>query len=253
MNNATSANLLLPARWDKRIHVALPIRITCWDAENRPRLQMACTFDISPHGARISGLRGIQEAGEIVAVERGKTRTYCRVAWIGEDNSELRGQIGLECIESEKQMWEAELAQMQESYEPLVIGQQSTPRSYTGPQMQRRTPRFPISGTAELLRLASEQALGLEAPIKNIGRNGCLVGAQALLVPGTNLRLVLNVGGYDLTVKGEVRHAAVNAGLGIEFLEIRKGDRPVLQYILRKLAKESPDIGTEEAKAAAGR
>jgi hypothetical protein len=49
-----------------------------------------------------------------------------------------------------------------------------------------------------------------------------------------------------------VRHAGVDSGLGIEFLEIRKGDRPVLQYILRKLAEHAQNMDvTEEARAAA--
>jgi hypothetical protein len=73
-----------------------------------------------------------------------------------------------------------------------------------------------------------------------------------MLGPGTNLRLVLNVGNYDFTVKGAVRYAAKDKGLGIEFMEIRKGDGPVLQYILRKLAERAADIDvTAEAHAAA--
>ena len=242
----TPANLLLPDRFDKRIHIALPVRVTYWDEQNRPRLQMACTYDISPHGARVAGLQRINE-GDIVLVERARNRAYCRVAWIGEDNSELRGQVGLQCIENDKPMWEAELREMQEIYEPVSGNVSAAARAVTGAQMRRRGPRFPIDGVAELMRVSSEAQSGLEARIKNIGQNGCLVGTQSMLTPGTNLRLVLNVGNYDFTVKGEVRHAMANAGLGIQFLEIRKGDRPVLQYILRKLAENAQEIGPIEA------
>ncbi len=247
------ANLLLPDRFGKRIHVALPIRITYWDAGHRPRLEMACTYDISPNGARIAGLRSIKEAGEIVAVERGRNRVYCRVAWIGEDNSELKGQVGLQCIEHDKQMWEAELREMQEIYEPVHASSPASLRLDSSTRVRRRAPRFPIDGIAELMRLSAATNPGLEARLKNLGQNGCLVGTHSMLVPGTNLRMVLNVGNYDVTVKGEVRHAAMNSGLGIEFLEIRKGDRPVLQYILRKLAEHAQDIDvTAEASAAVG-
>jgi len=47
----------------------------------------------------------------------------------------------------------------------------------------------------------------------------------------------LNVSNYDLSVKGQVRHAA-EVGLGVEFSEIRKGDWEVLQYLLRKLSEQ---------------
>ena len=47
--------------------------------------------------------------------------------------------------------------------------------------------------------------------------------------------LVLNVANYDLVFKGQVRHAALDVGLGIEFREVRKGDRAVLQHLLQKI------------------
>lgn len=243
---------VLPSdRFDKRIHVALPIRVTYWDAQNRPKLEMACTYDISPHGARVVGLRSVKQAGDIVALERGRMRVFCRVAWIGEDNSELKGQIGLQCVESDKLMWESEMRQMQEIYEPLPGRGRSEYPARQGEPARRGSPRFAIDGVAELLRLTEKTHPGMEAPIKNLGRKGCLVASPAMLGPGTNLRLVLNVGNYDFTVKGEVRYAAQDRGLGIEFMEIRKGDGPVLQYILRKLAERAADIDvTAEAHAA---
>jgi len=235
------ASLLLSDRLDKRVHVALPIRVTCWDSQNRPRLEMACTYDISPHGARVVGLRSVKEAGEIVAVERGRNKTFCRVAWIGEDNSELKGQIGLQSVENDKPMWDAELREMEELYEPIPRMLSREPHVPGGTPSRRRAPRFAIDGIAELLKLSSEPQPGMEAPIKNIAEAGCLISTQTALAPGTNLRLVLNVASYDLTLKGEVRHSGLDVGLGIEFREIRKGDRPVLQHILRKLAELERD------------
>jgi hypothetical protein len=45
-----------------------------------------------------------------------------------------------------------------------------------------------------------------------------------------------------------VRHTALAFGVGIEFREIRKGDRQVLQFLLRKLAEEEQE--NPKAKAA---
>ncbi|HYK50716.1 MAG TPA: hypothetical protein VEU94_13405, partial [Terriglobales bacterium] len=95
-----------PERQRKRIHAALPIRITYWDSETKPVLEMACTYDISEQGARLTGLRCVKEPGEIVAIERGRSKAFCRVVWIGEPNSELQGQIGIQCVESDRILWE---------------------------------------------------------------------------------------------------------------------------------------------------
>jgi hypothetical protein len=47
---------LEPRRVSKRIHVALPIRVTYWDNDKKPGLEMSCTYDISENGARIGNL-----------------------------------------------------------------------------------------------------------------------------------------------------------------------------------------------------
>jgi len=66
-------------RTERRIHVALPVRVTYYDNQAKPRLEMACTYDISAHGARVTGLRCVKEAGEILVVERGRSKAFCRV------------------------------------------------------------------------------------------------------------------------------------------------------------------------------
>ena len=110
-----------PERQTKRIHVAFPIRVTYWDSENKPGLEMACTYDISEHGARVTGLRCVKGVGEIVAVERGRNKAFCRVVWVGEPNSELQGQVGIQSVESDRTMWEAELRDMEEAYDPILM------------------------------------------------------------------------------------------------------------------------------------
>jgi hypothetical protein len=240
-------------RVTKRIHVALPIRVTYWDSENKPCLEMACTYDISARGARVTGLRCVKGEGEIVAVERGRNKAFCRVVWVGESNSELRGQIGLQCVESDRLMWESELRDMEEAYDPVQRDGTLT-RGAVGRNMNdgnRRHQRFDIKGLAELLKRGST-ATHTEGDLRNLSELGCLVTTKQVLLPGTDLKLVLNVANYNLSVKGQVRHAALDMGLGIEFREIRKGDRQILQFLLRKLAeKQEPEQNTlAKAKAA---
>jgi hypothetical protein len=239
LNQSQVSNSLSVPRHEKRIHVALPIRVTYWDRNHRPCLDLACTYDISAHGARVTGLRFVKEAGEIIAVERGRSKAFCRVVWVGEPNSELRGQVGIQCVESQRAIFENEVREMGEVYEP-IHREASLYRSQAagGLQSNRRLhQRYTAEGVAELLKHEVNSSR-TEGVLKDLSEVGCLVSSRHLVVPGTELKMVLNVSNCDLAVKGRVRHADLNFGLGIQFREIRKGDRQILQFLLRRLAEE---------------
>jgi hypothetical protein len=55
------------------------------------------------------------------------------------------------------------------------------------------------------------------------------------LRPGTDFRLMLNVFDVSLAVKAQVKYLVDNLGMGVEFHQIRLGDRPLLEYVLSKL------------------
>lgn len=225
-------------RQNKRLHVALPIRVTYWDNAQKPCLEIACTYDISEHGARVTGLRNVKEAGEVVAIERGKSKAFCRVVWVGEPNSELQGQIGLQCVESDRILWEAELRDMVETYEPVLIeGDSKRPRTFAAHERRRRRERFSLEGTAELVESGPQGFKGNVA-LKNVSEIGCLVQTQHVVPAGTELQVTLHIDEQKLTLKGQVRHAEPNVGLGIEFHQIRKGERQILQFLIRKLAEK---------------
>ena len=235
--NATEQKLIFtPERLNKRIHVALPVRLTVWDAENKPAMQWGCTYDISMHGARVSWMQSVKQVGDIVAIERGRSKVYCRVIWIGEPKSELQGQMGIESVEAERTMFDQELREMEETYDPVAIDLVTFRTEFNGAGNRRRLQRFATNGRAELLKEGIVQAGGF-AELKDLSELGCLVSTPQILDPGTDLKLLLNVNDYELSMRGKVRHAA-QVGTGIEFREIRKGDRQLLNYLLRKLAEE---------------
>jgi len=225
-----------PERQKKRLHVALPIRVTYWDDAQKPCPEIACTYDISEHGARVTGLRCVKEAGEVIAIERGKSKAFCRVVWVGKPDSEVQGQIGLQCVESDRILWEAELRDMVDAYEPVFLdGESKRPRPFTAHERRRRHERFSLKGTAEL---ADKAASGFKSKVtlKNMSEIGCLVLTRQMVPVGTDLKVTLHVDHQTLTLKGQVRHAEPHVGLGIEFREIRKGERQILQFLIRKLA-----------------
>ena len=226
-----------PERQTKRIHVALPIRVTYWDSENKPGLEMACTYDISEQGARVTGLRCVNGIGEIVAVERGRNKAFCRVVWVGEPNSELQGQVGIQSVESDRTMWEAELRDMEEAYDPILIDGLKQASTFASHERRRRRERYTLEGLAELIKQGPGN-IRAKAALMNMSEIGCLVSTPEVLLPGTELKVALIVGDYELALKGQVRHSNQQAATGIEFQEIRKGERQILQFLIRKLAEK---------------
>lgn len=225
-----------PDRSYKRIHVALPIRVTYWDKDVKPRVATACTYDISPRGARVTMLPGITAVGDILAIEQGRSKACCRVVWVGDNSSQRRGQMGIQCVDPEATLWEAELRYMRDQYDPMVpqglLGRMKWAGSLD--RDRRRHQRFPVEGLAELLRHGADTGAVL-AELKDLSSFGCLVTSKDPIVAGTDLKLFLNVGNYELRLKGRVLHARGDLALGIEFREIRKGDRQLLDYLLQKL------------------
>jgi len=89
----------------------------------------------------------------------------------------------------------------------------------------------------------------VQAELKDLSSFGCLVVSKGPVVAGTDLKLSLSVANYALRLKGRVLHASGNLGLGIEFREIRKGDRQLLDHLLQKL--DVPDLATKPMAEAA--
>src|SRR6202162_5092469 len=103
----------------KLIHLALPVRLIHMQNGERGGMELACTYDIHPHGARLLSTRDMK-VGDLVTVERGRLKSICQVVWTADPNSVLRGQFTVECMEGSRIPWEDELRQMQEQYLPVI-------------------------------------------------------------------------------------------------------------------------------------
>jgi hypothetical protein len=229
---------LSPDRSGRRVQVALPLKVTCWDGDYKPCPDMACTYDISPQGARITGLRSAKQIGDIIAIERGRSKAFCRVVWVGDPNSKFRGQVGIQTVETERVMWEAELRDLQEVYDPVVRESSfRNDRLTAGERNRRRSPRYVIEGAAEV-RTKTLEGKPVPATVKDLSEVGCLLTTTQRFQAGTELHLTVNVADYELGLKALVRHVDPVAGMGLEFREIRKGDRQILRYLLRKIAEQ---------------
>ena len=135
-------------------------------------------------------------------------------------------------------MWEAELRDLEELYDPMTREGKSRPVVLAGGERNRRRyPRYAIEGAAEL-RNKSMQGRTATGILKDLSEVGCLLTSAQNFDPGTELNLTLTIADYDLGLKAQVRHVDASAGMGLEFREIRKGDRQNLRFLLRKLAEQ---------------
>jgi hypothetical protein len=246
----------------KLIHLALPVRLTHMQTEGRGALELACTYDIHPHGARLLSSREMK-VGDLVTVERGRHKSICRVVWTADRHSALRGQFTVECVEG-KSPWEEELRQMEEQYLPVIPSETSGPNKRTAMnsfsrdgQNRRRRQRFAVDGCADLAAIGGDSRV--EGRLEEISEFGCLISAGDLLTPGTGLRLVLNMCDVSVALRGHVRYTAQDRAMGVAFQEIRQGDRPLLDYVLNRLKRPRREdfadleVVTERSISAAAR
>lgn len=223
---------------EKLIHLALPVRLIHMRNGGRGAMEFACTYDIHPRGARLRSSRELK-VGDLITIERGRSKSVCRVVWIADPDSALRGQFTVECVAGSKTPWEQELRQMEEQYLPVIPSGPNRSPTMTafgrGEQNRRRAPRFPVDGEANLAEF-SGRVYG-EGRLEQISEYGCLVNINDLPAPGTGLRLVLNMCDVSIALRGHVRYTFENRAMGVEFQEIRQGDRPLLDYVLNRLKK----------------
>jgi hypothetical protein len=214
----------------KLVHLALPVR---WSLVGGARgsMETACTYDIHPRGARLLSGRDLN-IGDLVMIERGRSKALCQVVWSADPASPLRGQFTVRCVDSVKSPWDDELRQIEEQYQPVVLDEPQGRRGFSRPDAnRRRRPRFHVEGQAEVIGGTQR----VEGEVQQISEYGARIASNEVLRPGTDFRLMLNVFDVSVAVKAQVKYLVDNLGMGVEFHEIRRGDRPLLSYVLSKL------------------
>ena len=240
----------------KLVHLAIPVRWSLVAHERRGPVEMACTYDIHPRGARLTGFR-TANVGDLVVVERGRNKALCQVVWTGDRNSQLRGQFAVQCVEEGKTPWDDELRQMEEEYQPAILEAPSRSRSTSvsrrGEENRRRRPRYCVEGRADVI----DGLRRMHGEVQQLSEFGARITGRQLFRPGTDFRLLLNVFDISVALKAQVKYLTGELGMGVEFQEIRRGDRPLLSYVLSKLRKKNTEefvkveVVTEPLSAAA--
>lgn len=240
----------------KVVHLALPVRWSLIGQEGRRPAEMACTYDIHPHGARLLSASEVT-IGDMLTVERGRNKAICQVVWAADAGSALRGQFTVQCIEG-RSPWDEELRQMEEQYQRIDLDGVERGKLQRGiggaTANRRRRPRFHVEGQARVI----DGVQPVEGEVQQISEFGARIAATEILRPGTDFRLALNIFDVSVALKAQVKYLIKNLGMGVEFQEIRRGDRPLLSYVLSRLrtrrVKEfgEVEVASEPLGAAAG-
>lgn len=213
-------------RREQRTKIALPVKIHTRDAENRPRIEMACSLDVSPHGARLSGVRSGREAGEVLYLERGKKKAFYRVVWVGSKQDGRDGQVGLQCVEQDVSIWGVDLLPGEdERYESIKQSEGD----------RRKAPRFACTGTVHIfLDGQAEPAFG---ELADINAAGCYIRIPSPPAGGARVRLAFKIPTHkaEFSLRGSVATSQRAMGIVVNFVEIAPEAKPVFEALLNRL------------------
>jgi PAS domain S-box-containing protein len=88
-------------RREQRLPGCKPVTVLGQDVYGNSFSQNTFTVEISPTGARLQGLPPLA-CGTVLLLECGQESARYRVAWIGGKGDKFEGQVGLECVETNK-------------------------------------------------------------------------------------------------------------------------------------------------------
>ena len=95
-------------RRQSRVVVELPVKIWGMDTHARPFFQPASLRTISGRGATLQGVSAQLKPGDVVDLQYQGTKAQFRVVWLGKSGTEMQGEVGVENISSEVQLWDVD-------------------------------------------------------------------------------------------------------------------------------------------------
>ena len=92
-------------RSDRRANVAVSVKLIATDIDGQPITQEVMTVDISRMGARLKGVRGKLVADSQVSLARSGRMEKFKIAWVGRNNTDRAGQIGVIALDPATTFW----------------------------------------------------------------------------------------------------------------------------------------------------
>ena len=121
----------------------------------------------------------------------------------------------------------------------------SPPQLSPLPSDKRKSPRYKCTGSVRLQQSAS--AAPLWASFTDISLSGCYVESAAPYPRGAPIQMKLDVNGFHVEARGEVRVAYPGLGMGVAFTSMSEADRGHLRELVHSIARPSVLMGLRVA------
>ena len=95
-------------RRQQRVSVELPVTIWGMDAHAQPFTQSASLRTISGRGATLQGVSAQLKPGDVVDLQYQGGKAQFRVVWLGKPGTEMQGEVGVENLSTEVQLWDVD-------------------------------------------------------------------------------------------------------------------------------------------------
>ena len=212
--------------------------LVTWADSGRPTRQNAYTLDVSRKGARLAGVTGLTDPGQLIAVRRKTSEARFRVVWIGQPRTPQEGQIGVECVDPDKIIWDVDFANVHEDFEDLGPAKPAAALALkSSSAVGSKAAELPCPGMARVWTEGLDFE-DVEARLTTIDWSGCRLDGDGLPFDRP-LLLQLSIGETQLTVKGKRCRNDQASTVRIEFTQIRRGDRHLLEGLIRRLSAGS--------------
>jgi hypothetical protein len=215
----------------ERLPAIVPVRIWGTDCEGKPFSEHVCTVNISGAGARLGGVRAPLSKGDIIGLQFHSRQARFRIAWIVATGTSWGGEIGLQCLQPEKNIWQTALP---EPAPDSFLVPEVNPRKYRSRRKDRRShTRFPVSG--HVFVGATRGSAGFPAKLGDVSLTGCYVETDRPMQTGSTLTLLLKIGNHEIKAAGVVRVFYEGVAMGIEFTHMNPADRRTLNELVSQL------------------
>jgi hypothetical protein len=95
-------------RREPRVFVELPAQIWGVDAKSRPFTEPVSLRSISGRGATLQGVTVQLQPGCLLDLQYQGSKAQFRVVWLGKPGTELAGEVGLENLSKDVQLWDVD-------------------------------------------------------------------------------------------------------------------------------------------------
>ncbi|MFI5089671.1 MAG: PilZ domain-containing protein [Terriglobales bacterium] len=229
-----------------RIPMQLEVRVWGMDSMGKPFSQTARTVDISGQGARLAGITGPKQLGDVLGVQYGNQKARFQVVWVGSNGTADQGQIGITCLDAGRCIWTEALKEAPNQFGqgPEILSPDATvaaPVPAVGGAAQaerRRYPRYACSGGVKLGKEGTD--LSTWARLSDIGLGGCYVELMSTLPLQTPVEVAIEMDDLKIHGRGVVRTTHPSVGNGIAFTQMTADDWQRLNQLIARLASPTP-------------